>query len=69
LNSPGSSSSPGPVLTTLTPVFSWNAATGATGYGLYIRDMTASGTPLIYPNSSGTTSIPLTRNGNVRIIV
>ena len=39
-NSPGSSSSPGTVVNTLTPTFSWNAASGATGYGLYIRDMT-----------------------------
>ncbi len=60
INSPGSSSSPGTVVNTLTPTFSWNAASGATGYGLYIRDMTASGTPLVYPNSSGTTSTPLT---------
>jgi hypothetical protein len=58
LNSPGSSSSPGPVLTTLTPTFSWNAASGATGYGLYIRDVTTGN--LIYPNASGTTTTPLT---------
>ena len=58
--SPGSSTSPGPSLSTLTPTFSWNAVSGATGYGLYIRDMTASGTPLVYPNASGTTTTPLT---------
>ncbi len=60
INSPGSTTSPGPVLANTTPTFSWNAASGATGYGLYIRDLTASGTPLVYPNSSGTTTTPLT---------
>src|SRR5581483_10870529 len=60
INSPGDTTSPGPVLANTTPTFSWNAASGATGYGLYIRDLTASGTPLIYPNSSGTTTTPLT---------
>lgn len=58
--SPGSSNSPGPVLPTLAPPFTWNAATGATGYGLYIRDLTASGQPLVYPNANGITSTPLT---------
>jgi len=57
---PGSSGSPGATVSSLTPVFSWNPASGATGYGLYIRDMTASGTPIIYPNASGTTARPLT---------
>jgi hypothetical protein len=50
LISPGSSMSPGPTLTTLTPTFSWNAATGATGYGLYVEDV-ASGV-LVYDNSA-----------------
>jgi len=58
--SPGSGSSPGLVVNSLTPTFNWNAASGATGYGLYIRDMTADGTPLIYPNANGVTVIPLT---------
>src|SRR6185369_11438949 len=40
IGAPGSASSPGPVLSTLTPTFQWNAAAGATGYGLYIRDLT-----------------------------
>ena len=39
LVSPGSSSSPGPTITTLTPTFQWQAVSGAVGYGLYIRDM------------------------------
>src|SRR5581483_2280196 len=60
INSPGGVSLPGPVVANVTPTFSWNAASGATGYGLYIRDLTASGTPLVYPNSSGTTTTPLT---------
>jgi surface antigen len=60
INAPGNPSSPGTMLSSLTPTFGWNWASGATGYGLYIRDMTAAGTPLIYPNSYGTTYSPLT---------
>jgi cell wall-associated NlpC family hydrolase len=37
--SPGSSSSPGPTIDTLTPTFRWNGVVGADYYGLYIRDM------------------------------
>ena len=48
--SPGSSSSPGPTLTTLSPTFSWSAVTGATGYGVYVKDV-ASGV-LVYNNDS-----------------
>jgi len=55
---PGNSSSPGSTLSNLTPQFSWNAAVGATGYGLYIRDVTTD--TLVYPNAAGTTSTPLT---------
>ncbi len=36
---PGSSSSPGPTLSTLTPTFQWNAVSGATNYGLYVKDV------------------------------
>jgi surface antigen len=60
INAPGGPSSPGTVVGSLTPTFGWKWVSGATGYGLYIRDMTAVGTPLIYPNSSGTTAIPIT---------
>jgi len=55
---PGSLSSPGSTLSALTPQFSWNAAVGATGYGLYIRDITTN--TLVYPNAAGTTNTPLT---------
>lgn len=48
---PGSNTSPGPVLGTLTPTFEWNAVNGATGYGLYIRDMTTD--TLIFDNDGG----------------
>ena len=48
--SPGSTSSPGPTLTTLTPTFAWSAVTGATGYGVYVKDV-ASGA-LVYNNDS-----------------
>jgi hypothetical protein len=54
---PGSAVSPGPTLTTLTPQFTWSAVGGATGYGLYIRDVATNN--FIYPNASGTTSTPL----------
>ncbi len=40
INSPGSSSSPGQNIgITTTPTLSWNAVSGATDYGVYIRDM------------------------------
>jgi len=55
---PGSIASPGPILNTLTPTFSWNTVLGATGYGLYIRDLTID--QLVYPNASGTVITPLT---------
>ena len=57
---PGNGSSPGTLVSSLTPTFSWNQVSGATGYGLYIRDMTAVGASLIYPNARGTTTTPLT---------
>ena len=43
LVSPGISGLPGPMLTTTTPVFQWQAVSGATGYGLYISRQFASG--------------------------
>lgn len=39
LVTPGSSSSPGEKITTLTPTFRWDSVPGADEYGLYIRDM------------------------------
>jgi surface antigen len=50
LLSPGSSTPQGPTIPTLTPTMSWNAVTGATGYGLYVYDITAS--TLVYDNDS-----------------
>jgi hypothetical protein len=38
--SPGGTESPGPVLTTLTPTFTWQPVTGATGYQINIYDYT-----------------------------
>lgn len=55
ITSPGSTTSPGP---TMTPTFQWNAVSGATGYGLDIRDLTTN--VLVYPNGSGTKTTPLT---------
>ena len=46
LVSPGSTTSPGPTLTTLTPALSLNAVSGANNYGYYVSDLT-SGT-LVY---------------------
>jgi hypothetical protein len=43
--SPGSSKSPGPTLTTLTPTFKWHAVTsviGLTGYQINLYDITTS---------------------------
>lgn len=54
---PGDTTAPGPTLTTLTPIFTWNNTSGATGVGLYIRDLTDN--VLIYPNAAGTTTAPL----------
>src|ERR1035438_1154863 len=39
------------LLATLTPIFDWNSVSGATGYGLYIRDVTAN--TLIFNNDGG----------------
>ena len=39
LASPGSSSPPGPTLTSLTPEFRWSGVSGADYYGLYIVDV------------------------------
>ncbi len=51
ISSPGSTSSPGPSESDLTPSFTWAAVSGATGYGLYIRDITTD--ILIYNNPGG----------------
>lgn len=48
LIAPGSLTSPGPEISTLTPTMQWNAATGATGYGLYIRNLETN--VLVYDN-------------------
>ncbi len=41
LKSPGSESSPGPVITTSTPTFEWTEVNRATDYGIYVRGLTA----------------------------
>lgn len=48
---PGDVISPGPVLPSLTPVFSWSGVSGATGYIVAIRDVAANA--IIYPSSTG----------------
>ena len=39
---PGSTTAPGPLLTTTTPTLSWNAITGQTGYQVNFYDVTTS---------------------------
>jgi hypothetical protein len=56
--SPGTVSNAGLTISGLTPRFAWNAATNASGYGLYIRDLTTGA--LVYPNAAGSTAVPLT---------
>jgi|GEM_PF-1516636 len=51
INSPGDLTAPGSVLSTLTPTFTWSTVSGATGYGLYIRDLTTN--TLVYNNAGG----------------
>ncbi|MBV8781194.1 MAG: hypothetical protein JO353_07330, partial [Phycisphaerae bacterium] len=41
VSSPGSSTSPGPVLTDATPTFQWTAVSGITGYQLNLYDKTS----------------------------
>jgi surface antigen len=45
-----SSGSPGQQISTLTPTITWNAALGATGYGVYVEDLGNS--VLVYNNDS-----------------
>jgi subtilisin-like proprotein convertase family protein/pimeloyl-ACP methyl ester carboxylesterase len=52
LVSPGSSSSPGTTISTLTPTMQWNASSGATGYGLYISVYNSGNWDLIYDNDN-----------------
>ncbi len=58
LNSPGSSVSPGPVLTTLAPVFSWNPITGGNGYVLQIVKV-SNNSVVFNENIGNVTSFPL----------
>lgn len=48
LISPGTITGPGPKISTLSPQMQWNASSGATGYGLYIRDIDTN--ILVYDN-------------------
>ncbi|MCE5228751.1 N-acetylmuramoyl-L-alanine amidase [bacterium] len=50
LSSPGSSSSPGPQISSLTPTMQWSASSGATGYGLYVEDVATAA--LVYDNDN-----------------
>ena len=50
LISPGNGSSPGTTISASTTFFSWNAVTGANGYGLYVEDV-GSGS-FVYDNDS-----------------
>jgi RHS repeat-associated protein len=48
---PGSSNSPGPLVTNLTPQFRWNRNPGVTNYEIYIRDVDSN--VLVFPNAAG----------------
>jgi hypothetical protein len=59
LVSPGSASSPGPVIGTTTPTFYWTSVSGADYYGLYIRQYPYGEANVVYQNegiSAGYTS-------------
>jgi subtilisin-like proprotein convertase family protein/uncharacterized protein YvpB len=61
LSSAGTSSSPGPVISDTTPTLQWNSVAGATSYDFGVRDLTASGQPLVvdiddYTSTSYTTA-------------
>ena len=60
INNPGDAFPPGPSLSTSAVIFTWTQITGATGYGLYIVDLNDS--VIVYPNSSGITTTPLTNS-------
>lgn len=53
--SPGSTASPGPVLTTTSPALTWSVVIGATGYYIYFSDITA-GTSTSYTVGASVTS-------------
>lgn len=55
---PGTTSSPGPVLSTLTPKFSWNPVTGITGYEIYLTDLTTSKLSFLVFSASTTSWTP-----------
>lgn len=50
----GTGSSPGQTISTTTPMLTWNAITGATSYGVYIRDVTSN--TLVYTNNCATST-------------
>jgi ASPM-SPD-2-Hydin domain-containing protein/thrombospondin type 3 repeat protein len=52
--SPGDTSSPGSFITT--SIFAWSSVSGATGYGLYLRDLTTN--TLVFNSNGAVTSIP-----------
>ncbi len=59
INTPGDTFPPGSTLSTSTPIFTWSQVPGATGYGLYITNLTDN--VVVYPNLSGVI-IPLTNS-------
>lgn len=58
LVSPGSSSAPGTTLNTTTPTLSWNAVSGATNYGVYIKDIATNA--LVVDNNCATSATSYT---------
>jgi phosphodiesterase/alkaline phosphatase D-like protein len=54
VNNPGDTISPGPVVGSLNPLFTWTGITGAVGYGLYVYNITDG--VLVFPEGGLTTN-------------
>ena len=56
--SPGTSSSPGPIIANTTPTLTWNSVSGATNYGVFVRDIISN--ILVIDNACATTATSYT---------
>src|ERR1700746_1799240 len=56
--SPGTTTSPGPVLSSRTVTLSWSASTGATSYGVAVRDLVTN--LLVVDTTTSNTSFTVT---------
>jgi RHS repeat-associated protein len=60
--SPGTTTSPGPVLSSSTVTLSWSASSGATSYGVAVRDLVTN--LLVVDSSTSNTSVPVALSPN-----